>query len=113
MAVRSGDDRQVRHRLLQRLALARRHFSWDNDPANTMAYDSVGIAIVRLGGPSIHNHNKGETMSKRPPLGTTGKLALAGNRNRARQLLDREQRERDLRDLLSLVGKNSSSCTSR
>ena len=73
-----------------------------------MAYDSVGIAIVRLGGPSIHNHNKGETMSKRPPLGNTGKLALAGNRNRARQLLDREQRERDLRDLLSLVGKNSS-----
>ena len=68
----------------------------------------VGIASVRLGGPSIHNHNKGETMSKRPPLGNTGKLALAGNRNRARQLLDREQRERDLRDLLSLVGKNSS-----
>ena len=47
-------------------------------------------------------------MSKRPPLGTTGKLALAGKRNRARQLLDREQRERNCRDLLSLVGKNSS-----
>ncbi len=47
-------------------------------------------------------------MSKRPPLGTTGKLALAGKRNRARQLLDREQHERDRRDLLSLVGKNSS-----
>ena len=44
-------------------------------------------------------------MSKRPPL---GKLALAGKRNRARQLLDREQRERDRRDLLSFVGKNSS-----
>ncbi len=47
-------------------------------------------------------------MSKRPPLGTTGKLAFAGKRNRARQLLDRKQRERDRRDLLSLVGKNSS-----
>jgi len=44
-------------------------------------------------------------MSKRPPL---GKLALAGKHNRERQLLDREQRERDRRDLLSLVGKNSS-----
>ena len=44
-------------------------------------------------------------MSKRPPL---GKLALAGKRNHERQLLDREQRERDRRDLLSLVGKNSS-----
>jgi hypothetical protein len=69
----------------------------------------VGIASVRLGGPFIHIHNKGETMSKRPPL---GKLALAaGKRSRARQLLDREQRERDRRDLLSLVGKNSSSCS--
>jgi hypothetical protein len=48
-------------------------------------------------------------MSKRQPLGTTGKLALAaGKRSRARQLLDREQRKRDRRDLLSLVGKNSS-----
>ena len=34
-------------------------------------------------------------MSKRPPLGTTGKLVLAGKRNRVRQLLDRKQRERD------------------
>ncbi len=47
-------------------------------------------------------------MSKRPPLGTTGKLALAGKCSRARQLLDRKQRECDRRDLLSLVGKNSS-----
>ncbi len=47
-------------------------------------------------------------MSKRPPLCTTGKIALAGKRNREHQLLDREQRERDRRDLLSLVGKNSS-----
>ena len=44
-------------------------------------------------------------MSKRPPL---GKLALASKRGRERQLLDREQRERDCRDLLSSVGKNSS-----
>jgi hypothetical protein len=66
----------------------------------------VGIASARLGGPSIHN--KGETMPKRPPLGTTGKLALVGKRNRARQLLDREQRQHDRRDLLSLIGKNSS-----
>jgi len=54
-------------------------------------------------------------MSKRPPLGTTGKLALAGKHNRARQLLDHEQREHNCRDLLSLVGKNSplavSSCS--
>ena len=43
-------------------------------------------------------------MSKRQPLGTTGKLALAaGKRSRARQLLDREQRKRDRRDLLSLA----------
>ncbi len=55
--------------------------------------------------PSIITHIKGETVSKRPPL---GKLGLAGKRIRERQLLDREQRERDRRDLLSLVGKNSS-----
>jgi hypothetical protein len=47
-------------------------------------------------------------MSKRPPLGTTGTLALAGKHSRERLLLDREQREHDRRDLLSLVGKNSS-----
>jgi len=35
-------------------------------------------------------------MSKRPPL---GKLGLAGKRSRERQLLDREQRERNRRDL--------------
>ncbi len=38
-------------------------------------------------------------MSKRPPLCTTGKIALAGKRNPERQLLDRKQRERDCRDL--------------
>jgi hypothetical protein len=66
----------------------------------------VGIASVRLGGPHIITpsfHNKGETMSKRPPLGTSGKLALAGKRKLVRQLLDREQRECDRRGLLSLV----------
>jgi len=48
-------------------------------------------------------------MSKRPSLGTTGKLALApGKCSHAHQLLDSEQRERDHRDLLSLVGRNSS-----
>ena len=47
-------------------------------------------------------------MSKRPPAKTTGKLALAGKRKQERQILGREQRERDRRDLLSLVGKNSS-----
>ena len=47
-------------------------------------------------------------MSKRPPANTTGKLALAGKLKQARQILDREQRELDRRDLLSLVGKNSS-----
>ncbi len=49
-------------------------------------------------------------MSKRPPAKTTGKLALAGKRKQEHQILGREQRERDRRDLLllSLVGKNSS-----
>jgi hypothetical protein len=42
-------------------------------------------------------------MSKRPPLGTSGKLALAGKRKLARQLFDREQQERNRRGLLSLV----------
>jgi hypothetical protein len=42
-------------------------------------------------------------MSKRPPLGTSGKPALAGKRKLARQLLDHEQRECDHRGLLSLV----------
>ncbi len=66
-----------------------------------------GIGSVRLGEPSICN--KGETLSKRPPVNTntTGKLALAGKRKQVRQILDREQRERDRRDLLSSEGKNS------
>jgi hypothetical protein len=66
----------------------------------------VGIGSVWLGMPSICN--EGETMSKRPPANTTGKLALADKRKQARQIFDREQRERDRRDLISLVGKNSS-----
>jgi hypothetical protein len=49
-------------------------------------------------------------MSKRPrpPPNTTGKHALAGKRKQVRSILDREQREHNPRDLLSLVGKNSS-----
>ncbi len=39
----------------------------------------VGIASVRLGGPSIHN--KGETMSKRPPLGTMPLLGMTNLHN--------------------------------
>ena len=66
----------------------------------------MGIGSVRLGVPSICN--KGETMSKRPPANTTGKLALAGKHKQAHQILDREQRECNRRDLLTLVGKNSS-----
>ena len=42
-------------------------------------------------------------MSKRLPLGTSGKLALTGKRKLAHQLLDLKQRERDCRGLLSLV----------
>jgi hypothetical protein len=47
VAVRSGDDRQVRHCLLQRLALVRCTIlaRITNDPANTMAYDSVCLSI--------------------------------------------------------------------
>jgi hypothetical protein len=66
----------------------------------------VGIGSVRLGVPSICN--KGETMSKRLPANTTGKLVLAGKHKQARQILDREQWECNRRNLLTLVGKNSS-----
>ena len=45
-------------------------------------------------------------MSKRPPLGTSGKLALAGKRKLARYLLDHEKQECDCRGLLSLVDVN-------
>ena len=61
---------------------------------------------MRLGVLSICN--KGETMSKRPPANSTGKLALASKHKQAHQILDCKQRERDSRALLSLVGKNSS-----
>jgi hypothetical protein len=47
-------------------------------------------------------------MSKRLPSNTTGKRKLAGKRKQARQILDHEQRERNCRYLLSLLGKNSS-----
>jgi hypothetical protein len=39
VAVRSGDDRQVCHRLLQRLAFSETRHNRDMFPANTMAYD--------------------------------------------------------------------------
>jgi hypothetical protein len=38
--VRSGDDRQVCHRLLQRLAFSETRHNRDVFPANIMAYDS-------------------------------------------------------------------------
>ncbi len=40
-AVRSGDDRQARHCLLQRLAFSETCHNWDIFPANTMAYDTL------------------------------------------------------------------------
>ena len=44
---------------------------------------------------------------KERPCQRTGKLVLAGKRKQAHQILDRKQRERNHRDLLFLVGKNS------
>jgi len=41
-------------------------------------------------------------------MATSGKLALAGKRKHTRQLLESEQRQHNRRDLLSLLGKNSS-----
>jgi len=37
--MRLGDDRQVCHRLLQRLAFSETRHNWDIFPTNTMAYD--------------------------------------------------------------------------
>ncbi len=45
-------------------------------------------------------------MSKRPPI-AGGKIALASQRKKSRQLLESEQRQRDRADLLLLVGRNS------
>ena len=52
-------------------------------------------------------HNKGLTMSKMPPMVTTGKLANASKRKHAHQVLESEQRQLDRRELLSSIGKNS------
>ncbi len=53
------------------------------------------------------NKHKRETMSKRPPI-IGGKISLASQRKKSRQLLESEQRQRDCVDLLLLVGRNSS-----
>ena len=66
----------------------------------------VGIASVQMGEPSIRN--KGEMMSKMPLMATSGKLAHAGKRKHAHQLLESTQRQCNCRDLLSSLGKNSS-----
>ena len=49
--------------------------------------------------------NKGEMMLKMPPpwLLVVGKLVHAGKRKNACQLLESEQRQRNHRDLLSLI----------
>ena len=47
-------------------------------------------------------------MSKMPPVATSGKLvANASKHKHARQVLKSEQRQRDCRELLSSIGKNS------
>ena len=48
VAVRSGDDRQVRHRLLQRLALARRAIIRISFP--TIPWPMTNVRIVRIDG---------------------------------------------------------------
>ena len=64
----------------------------------------VGIGSVQM---RNRPHNKGLTMSKMPPMATSGKLANASKRKHARQVLESEQRQRDRRELLSSIGKNS------
>jgi hypothetical protein len=56
---------------------------------------------------SPHSKHKRETMSKRPPI-AGGKIALASQRKKSRQLLESEQQQvRDHVDLLLLVDRNS------
>jgi hypothetical protein len=66
-------------------------------------------ACVGIGSVQMQNrpHNKGLTMSKMPPMATSGKLANASKRKHARQVLKSEQRQHDHRELLSSIGKNS------
>ena len=58
----------------------------------------VGLGSVQMGEPSIRN--KGETISNMPRMATSGKLAHAGKRKHAHQLLKSEQRQRNCRNLL-------------
>ena len=64
----------------------------------------VGIGSVQM---RNRPHNKGLTMSKMPPMATSGNLANASKGKHARQVLESEQRQHDRRELLSLIGKNS------
>jgi hypothetical protein len=63
----------------------------------------MGISSVQL---RNRPHNKGLTMSKMPPVATSGKLVKASKRKHACQVLERVQQQRDCRELLSLIGKN-------
>jgi len=47
VAVRLGDDRRVRHRLLQRLAFSEMHHNRDIFPTNTIAYDTLNVILLR------------------------------------------------------------------
>ncbi len=64
----------------------------------------VGIGSVQM---QNHPHNKGLTMSKMPPIATSGKLANASKRKHARQVLESKQRQCDRRELLSSIGNDS------
>jgi hypothetical protein len=63
----------------------------------------VGIGSVQM---RNRPHNKGLTMSKMPPVATSGKLAKASKRKHACQELESEQRQHDRRKLFSSIGKN-------
>ena len=52
----------------------------------------VGIGSVQM---RNHPHNKGLTMSKMPPMATSGKLANNSKRKHARQVLESKQRQHD------------------
>ena len=64
----------------------------------------VGIGSVQM---RNRPHNKGLTMSKMPPMATSGKIANASKCKHAHQVLENEQQQRDPRELLSSIGKNS------
>ena len=58
-------------------------------------------ACVGIGSVQMWNrlHNKGLTMSKMPPMATSGKLVNASKRKHARQVLESEQQQHDCREL--------------